>query len=133
MCEDGTGAAMEVAGLGTSRTEVPGVSAYGMGDRELWRLVERYQVAERVGCYGVWDWEPATGRAALSPCFLELVGIPATHGGSRVEEWFSRVHPDDLIWLRACFEGQEEKSPEPFYMEHRVLRQRVSTGGDGWR
>jgi diguanylate cyclase (GGDEF)-like protein/PAS domain S-box-containing protein len=129
MCEDRadveTGAA-RMAADATGAGAWPALEA-GTGQSEAQRLLDRYAVAERIGCDGVWEWQPATGFVALSPRFLALVGIPAAPGGHRVEDWFLRVHPDDLIWLLACFEGQREKAPAPFIMEHRVR------DGDGWR
>ncbi len=130
MCQDGTGAAAGAAGVVTGVVEVAeaGGRVRAYADREALRRAERNAALERVGSEGVWDWEPATGRMEVSRRFLTLVGIPAVARGYCGEDWFSRVHPDDLIWLQACFSGQTERAPAPFILEHRVR-----VGDTGWR
>ena len=85
------------------------------------------ELAECAGAEGVWEWDLADGHVAGSPRFCALVGLkPGVV--SRAEDWFARVHPDDLVWLLACVEGQEERPGRPFHIEHRVRAE-----GGGWR
>ncbi|MEI8396567.1 MAG: EAL domain-containing protein [Rhodospirillaceae bacterium] len=90
------------------------------------RLEERVPLAAKASFEGVWEWDLPVGTLTASQRFLVLVGLPASPL-YQIDDWFSRVHPDDLPWLFACFEGQEGKT-EPFYIEHRV-----SDGNCGWR
>ncbi len=96
----------------------------------------RTELAQRAGSDGVWDWDVSGGGFFCSPRFRVLVGLEDGGAGpradsradSRVDDWLSRVHPEDLIWLRACFEGQQEAPGRPFLLEHRVRGE-----GGGWR
>ncbi|MEI6558322.1 MAG: EAL domain-containing protein [Rhodospirillaceae bacterium] len=83
---------------------------------------------DRASAEGLWTWDLAGGRIQFSPRFLALVGLDPGRTGHQAEDWLSRVHPEDLIWLLACFDGQEEIPGRPFHLEHR-LRDEAS----GWR
>jgi diguanylate cyclase (GGDEF)-like protein/PAS domain S-box-containing protein len=113
------------AGLSLRRPER---QEHGGAQDGMNRLIERYELVERAGTQGVWDWDLRTDTLYLSPRFLRLVGIAATEGGHRPEAWFRQVHPDDLDWLYACLEEQMIGPALPFHMEHRVR-----DGRQGWR
>ena len=91
-------------------------------------LTSRGEPAEHAGAEGLWDWDLGRGTLLCSPRFLTLVGLEPGRAEHTPEDWLSRVHPDDLIWLLAAFDGQEEWPNRPFYLEHRVRAE-----GAGWR
>ncbi len=83
------------------------------------------------GCAGfeeLWDWSLIGGVLVCSPRFLALIGLGQGKAHYPLTDWLSRIHPDDLAWLLACFEGQQEHLGKPFHLDHRV---RVD--GAGWR
>ncbi|MBI1209322.1 MAG: EAL domain-containing protein [Azospirillum sp.] len=86
-------------------------------------LIERYELAEKAGREGLWDWDLRTDTLYMSPRFRELVGLsPSATGHQPPDDWLDRVHPEDLEWLYACFEGQMGGMTLPFHIEHRVRR-----------
>ncbi|CAK0741927.1 diguanylate cyclase [uncultured Gammaproteobacteria bacterium] len=95
----------------------------------LQELIERYELAEKAGNEGVWDWDLRTDTVYLSARFLELIGLPPSVATAhRPNEWLGRVHPEDIDWLNACLKGQAGGMPLPFHMEHRVRSE-----DSGWR
>ncbi|MGQ9369946.1 sensor domain-containing protein [Azospirillum sp. A39] len=92
--------------------------------------IDRYLLAERAGSEGVWDWDLRTDTLYLSPRFEGFIGVSRADGQHRPEDWFERVHPDDVEWLYASFEGQMVGVSLPFQIEHRVRR---CDGAGGWR
>ncbi|HYD29919.1 MAG TPA: EAL domain-containing protein [Azospirillaceae bacterium] len=91
-------------------------------------LIERYELAEKAGAEGVWDWDLRTDKLYLSPRFLEFLGLEPGEVAHRPEDWLERVHADDIDWLYASFEGQMGDTHLPFQIEHRVRRDK-----DEWR
>ena len=85
-------------------------------------------LAERAGAEGVWEWDLGRGALWCSQRCLALIGLETGTAEHTAEDWLSRVHPEDLIWLLACFDAQEERPGRPFYLEHRVRGE-----GGGWR
>ncbi|WP_029006814.1 sensor domain-containing protein [Azospirillum halopraeferens] len=92
--------------------------------------IDRYLLAERAGSEGVWDWDLRTDTLYLSPRFKEFLGLSAGDAVNRPEDWLNRVHPDDVEWLYASFEGQMVGVTLPFQIEHRVRR---TDRADVWR
>lgn len=45
---------------------------------------------------GVWDWNARTGKVFFSREWKTMLGYAEDEVGNRIEEWESRVHPDDL-------------------------------------
>ena len=99
--------------------------------------IERYLLAEKAGSEGVWDWDLRNDTMFLSPRFKEFLGLPPGDA-NRPEDWLDHVHPEDIDWLYASFEGQMVGVSLPFQIEHRVRRADARTGevagGDSqWR
>ncbi|AWK84817.1 sensor domain-containing protein [Azospirillum thermophilum] len=101
--------------------------------------IDRYLLAEKAGSEGVWDWDLRTDTLYLSPRFKDFLGLPpAVTGGpdNRPDDWLALVHPDDVDWLHASFEGQMVGLSVPFQIEHRVRRADqpdLALKSDGWR
>jgi diguanylate cyclase (GGDEF)-like protein/PAS domain S-box-containing protein len=77
---------------------------------------------------GLWDWDSAADRARFSPRWKALLGYAEGELSDRMEEWFLRVHAQDLAELRrklaACLEGESGA------FEHEL---RVIHRSGGWR
>ena len=73
------------------------------------------------------EWDLLIDRLSLSPEGRELLGLDAS-AALRGEDWFARVHPDDIAPLRADFAAHlQQRSPR---LEH---DQRVRTREGEWR
>ncbi|HEY6877510.1 MAG TPA: PAS domain-containing protein, partial [Polyangiales bacterium] len=67
---------------------------------------ERYELAAEGSGDGLFDWDLLQERCYFSPSFAALLGYETL--GDGVDEWFARVHPDDLPQLRTALTVQRE-------------------------
>lgn len=72
----------------------------GGATEELRRTAERYELAARGANDGLWDWDLARGVMYLSPRWKGMLGFEADEVGDSPDEWFERVHPEDIAPLR---------------------------------
>jgi len=56
---------------------------------------ERWKLALESAGDGVWDWSVQTGEVLFSKRFGELFGFSEQEYGHHIEDWSSRIHPDD--------------------------------------
>jgi len=82
---------------------------------------QRYIDAMNFAGHGVWDWNATTNEVYFSNQWKKMLGYEPDEIGNRIEEWSTRVHPDDftqcLNELAALFSGQIEH----YRNEHRML------------
>ncbi len=97
-------------------------------EEALRRSEERYALAARGTNDGLWDWDLETGDAYFSPRWLAMLGHAEGDLRGRVEEWFSRIHPDDQARVQEKLRDHLGGRVERFEDEHR-LRHRDGT----WR
>jgi diguanylate cyclase (GGDEF)-like protein/PAS domain S-box-containing protein len=73
----------------------------------------RYRLAETGANDGLWDWDISAGTAYFSPRWKAMLGYNETEIGSSPDEWFKRVHVDDIKALQfTCaehFAGNSEQ------------------------
>ena len=71
--------------------------------------------------HGIWDWNAQSNEVFFSDEWKRMLGYRTDEIANRVEEWSSRVHPDDFSQcineLAALFSGQVEH----YRNEHRML------------
>ena len=82
---------------------------------------ERYALAERGTNDVLWDWDLSADRFYLSPRWKEMVGCVDDQIGSKPEEWFGRIHPEDRKGFEAHIESALQGSQDSFEQEYRVL------------
>lgn len=90
---------------------------------------ERYALAIMAAKDGLWDWDVRTNSILFTPRWKEMIGCTPAEVGTDPDEWFSRVNPDDLIWLQAAVEAQIATEEEPFQIEYRI---RHTDGSERW-
>jgi diguanylate cyclase (GGDEF)-like protein/PAS domain S-box-containing protein len=81
---------------------------------------ERYALAVRGANDGLWDWMLKPDRVYFSPRWKSMLGYTEDEIGDSPEEWFSRVHPDDLERVKAKLETHTGGRTPRFEDEHRV-------------
>jgi diguanylate cyclase (GGDEF)-like protein/PAS domain S-box-containing protein len=82
---------------------------------------ERYALAARGANDGLWDWDLKTGGVYFSPRWKAMLGCAEGEIGNRSEDWLDRVHPDDLVHLKAQLAAHLDGVVPHFEDEHRIL------------
>jgi len=82
---------------------------------------ERYALAVRGANDGLWDWNLRTGEVYYSERWQALVGLDPGSASPSPDEWFSRVHPEDLPHLTDRLDRHLGGESEHFEHEHRLL------------
>lgn len=89
--------------------------------RLLRQSEERYALAIQGSNEGLWDWNLAHDRIYFSPRWKEMLGYDEEEIGDRTQEWFSRVHADDLEVLKVNIDAHLKGETPHFTHEHRIL------------
>ena len=82
---------------------------------------ERYALAARGANDGLWDWDIAEGSIFFSERWKTIIGYGEDEIYSSVNEWFSRVHPDDIGQLRHDISIHLDRATSHFQSEYRML------------
>jgi diguanylate cyclase (GGDEF)-like protein/PAS domain S-box-containing protein len=72
--------------------------------RALRESEERYALSARGANDGLWVWDLRTADVYYSPRWKSMLGYTDNEIGHSPEEWFSRVHPDDVEILRSAID-----------------------------
>lgn len=95
-------------------------------DQRAWT---RWRAAVESSGLGVWDWNALTNEVYFSPEWKSMLGYAEADVGNTLEDWSSRVHPDDMercyADLQAHFDGQTAM----YVNEHRM---RCKDGSYRW-
>ncbi len=78
---------------------------------------------------GVWDWNAVTGEVYFSPRWKSMLGYDEADIASHVDEWSSRIHPDDKEMVQLQLERYIAGEADQYRSEHRL---RCKDGGWKW-
>ncbi len=81
---------------------------------------ERWQLALESGEHGVWEWNTQTNEAFYSQQWKAMLGHAAQDVGNSIDEWKSRVHPDDLAGATQQIERHLQGESPVYTSEHRL-------------
>ncbi len=81
----------------------------------------RYALAAQGANDGLWDWNINKNEIYLSLRWKSMLGYEDHEIGDQAEEWFGRVHPDDIENLRASLREHLDGKSDYFQNEHRIL------------
>ncbi len=81
---------------------------------------ERYALAARAANDGLWDWNLRTNEIYYSPRWCLMLGYPEEDIGNDPEEWFGRIHPNDVESTRMAIETHRERRTDHFEHEYRI-------------
>ncbi|MBI4885665.1 MAG: PAS domain S-box protein, partial [Acidobacteria bacterium] len=81
---------------GRFQSVVRDVTARREAEEALRESEDRLRRAVTAGRVGLWDWDLQTNEVYYSPEWKRQIGFSDEEIGNTVEEWRSRVHPDDL-------------------------------------
>ncbi len=81
---------------------------------------ERYALAAAGASDGLWDWNLGSNRIFFSDRWKEMLGYATEEIGDGAEEWFSRIHPEDVQRVTAQIDAHLSGAATNFESEHRV-------------
>ena len=91
-----------------------------MAEEALRASEERYALAAAGSNDGLWDWDLSSNRIFLSARWKEMLGYNGSDIGDGAEEWFSRVHPEDVQRVTAQIDAHLNGIVDNFESEHRI-------------
>jgi len=90
---------------------------------------ERYALSARGANDGLWVWDLRGNEVYYSPRWKSMFGYGEDEIGDSPDEWFSRVHPDDVEILRSALQAHLRGITPHFENEHRI---RTANGAERW-
>ena len=81
---------------------------------------ERWALAILGNQDGIWDWNSQTGQVYFSDRWKAMLGYQASEIGDQIDEWLSRVHPDELDQVMQGIERHLRGEDELYESEHRL-------------
>lgn len=81
---------------------------------------ERYALALRGANDGIWDWNLQANRIYFSTRWKHMLRYAEMSIGDSPEEWFSRIHSNDLEKLKEALQAHIDGKTGFFQHEHRI-------------
>ena len=82
---------------------------------------ERYALAVNGVNDGIWDWDMKTDNVYYAPRWKSILGYDDSEIGSSPEEWFRRIHKEDIEHTRMEISAHIRRRTSHFINEHRLL------------
>ncbi|OZI78028.1 diguanylate cyclase [Bordetella genomosp. 12] len=82
---------------------------------------ERMALAVAGSGTGLWDRNIQTGDIHYSAGWKSLLGYAEHEIGSRIEESYARLHPDDTHYVKAAMQAHFDGATDAYQVEHRLL------------
>ena len=89
-------------------------------ERALEASEERWRYALEGAGDGVWDWDVLAGRVTYSERWKAMLGIDQENMSDALEEWRSRVHPDDVQRVLDVLKEAQEGRASQYKCEYRI-------------
>jgi diguanylate cyclase (GGDEF)-like protein/PAS domain S-box-containing protein len=94
--------------------------------RALRESEQRYALSARGANDGLWVWDLRGDEVYYSARWKAMLGYDEEEIGTTPDEWFGRVHPDDLALLATEIEVHRQGMSESISNEHRMRRKNGS-------
>jgi len=82
---------------------------------------ERYALAMQGSNDGLWDWDLRTNTIYFSPRWKAMIGFEEAEFSNHPDEWFNRVHPEDVQKLKSDIHSHLIRRSPHFESEYRIL------------
>ncbi len=102
---------------GTSRD----VTAERENEERLRTLTDRWQLALRASRYGVWDWDPSSGRLIWDDRICEIYGVNRQSAPRTHQAWLEILHPEDQARVEQDEQDSLQLGREEFNNEFRAI------------
>ena len=87
---------------------------------ELQKSEERFDLAVQAANDAIWDWDLRTNTVYYSPRWKEMLGYAEEELTDRIDEWKSRLHPDDTERAMAAVGAHLQGDTALYQLEHRL-------------
>lgn len=81
---------------------------------------ERYSLAVQGASDGIWDWDLKSNRIYYSPRWKAMLGYAEHEIQDQPDEWFGRIHPDDIHQVRLALAAHYQGRRQHFESEYRI-------------
>ncbi len=98
-------------------------------EQRLFEAEERWRFALEGAGDGVWDWDLQTNEVNYSRRLKEMLGFDENGMSNHLDEWKSRVHPEDLPRTLADVQAYFDGTSPTYVNEHRL---RCQNGNWKW-
>ena len=105
------------AGIDTLRGEL---QALGHRTAALALSEERWALAILGNQDGIWDWDSQSGQVFFSDRWKSMLGYEAAEIGNQIDEWLTRVHPQDLDDVMQQLRRHLQGEAAVYECEHRM-------------
>jgi PAS domain S-box-containing protein len=120
----------DLAGLAATAIEQRHALSSERADEDTWREEARKLSLAIAGSgTGVWDRNVVTGEISYSPGWKALLGYSESELTTRIEDAYTRLHPDDLDYVRAAMQDHFDGKTDSYEVEHRI---RCKDGSYKW-
>ena len=96
------------------------ITALTQAVEELRASKARWQFALDSAGDGIWDWNMQTGEVFFSRRWKAMLGYTEEEIGSSLDEWDSRLHPDDREQVYADLQAYLAGKSSSYRNEHRI-------------
>ncbi len=90
-------------------------------EKALRESEERYALASKGANDGLWDWDLKTNEIHFSSRWKGMIGYDDGEVGNAPEDWFDRIHPEDLDRVKVELNAHLDGASPHFQSEHRLL------------
>jgi diguanylate cyclase (GGDEF)-like protein/PAS domain S-box-containing protein len=88
---------------------------------ELRQAQGRYALALAGANDGIWDWDFTTQVVFYSGRWKAMLGETDSKIAATADEWFNRIHPDDIDRMKSDLEMHIQGRSEQFHSEYRMM------------
>ncbi|MGC4056391.1 MAG: PAS domain S-box protein, partial [Paludibaculum sp.] len=98
------------------------LSAQKQAEGTLQEIKDRWQFAVEGAEEGVWDWDVENGTVYYSRRWKEILGYTEDEISDSVDEWLSRIHPDDAAANMDAVQRHFRRETPSYQFEYRARR-----------
>ena len=80
----------------------------------------RYALAAQGANDGIWDWNLLTNEIHFSNRWKSMIGLKEGEIENRMEEWFARIHPDDINQVQRAIRYYKNGISAQLEVEYRI-------------
>lgn len=96
------------------------VAERSLVEAELRESEERYSLAALGANDGLWDWDLDNDQIYYSARWKEILGYEAHEINGDLQEWFKRIHREDLVEVQVALSAHLEGVADHFEHEYRI-------------